>query len=188
MAPFSMRQCRRRRRKCDENRPICNSCQRIGSRCSWLAEDPHGSTGAGLGSQYEESNPIQRVPATLIRAMSSGYQPFRDQSQFTLTTEAVPIMLQFLCNPVINKAYDLSLINNCAFQEEWIRDSLSAFSAIWKSGTRSGLKELGFKHYHGGCIALRNSLTFKLGEWYLEDPSATIASIFLGLFEVRSNE
>lgn len=181
-------QCRKRRKKCDEHRPVCGGCNFTGYSCIWPSRESSSPVSAGIViAQNVQNRLIRRASATLTRGVSSGYQPFRDQTQFSLTIGAVPAILPFLRKPIPTEACDLSLITTCAFKEEWLRDALSAFSAVFHSRSKAELGNLAFIYYHRSCVALRNSLDLSSGASHLDDPSTTIASVFLGLFEVRTH-
>lgn len=173
-------QCRQRRKKCDENRPVCQSCQRLGFSCFW----PDGPMETRQRARITQSSIIQRLPATTIRSLSSGYLPIEDQTQFTLTTRAVPILLPFLRRPGKDEVWDISLVTTCALRQGRLRYSLCAFAAIFYSGVRLELKQKALIYYNQGCAALRRSITFSSGTSHLDDPSDAMASTFLGLCEV----
>ena len=57
--------CRRRRKKCDEQKPVCGHCERLGLRCTWgqAVEKPRSSATTSDQVSHEAAGKADRADA-----------------------------------------------------------------------------------------------------------------------------
>lgn len=64
--------CRRRKKKCNEEKPICSGCKRNKLECSWPADLPVQNQGQGQGQGQGQSHNRDKAPSTSSSASASG--------------------------------------------------------------------------------------------------------------------
>lgn len=168
--------CRKRRKKCDESKPICGACKRWAFTCIWP-----GSGDDQLASSEAHSN-----CASLARATSShGCSAFRDQTQFTFL-QNFAIVYQTLICPLAGSEYkNVNQVVVISLREPWIRDALNAFTGymLFSKTSDTKMKEVALSSYQMAVVGLKNRLCHKLQEG--EELPLIVAATFLGLVEVR---
>lgn len=185
--------CKIRRKKCDEVQPVCGPCSRLQLACSWpdgSAEATQQSANSDLDLETGISTNsfqglIRRIPSSLQRATSStGYEAFRNDTEFHLTEQAPAILTGWLSSLAEPACQDLSIIFSLALREPWVRDALCAFSASFLSKQDARLQVVALRHYQTALSALRDHFTNDLDD--NRRLSLIVVMMLLGLFEVCS--
>lgn len=201
-------QCRKRRKKCDETRPCCLTCVRLGFGCSW---DPNPSM-SGLVQQIsrrivggepkhtERSTPCQnpqlpkrRWNQALVtnklrqipRIIALRFPGLRSDTDHSLllkfNKEFMPCLLRPHAHP---QFLDNSYLINLALQVPWLMDSLLAFASSYFARKHATLGIMVMRYYAGAVRGLREVIS-TTKQTDLVGDALLASTIFLGLFEVK---
>lgn len=184
--------CRIRRKKCDEKKPICGSCQRLNLYCTWKSADTSNEKGTdpfqakAKGLQLTTNGGFKRVPLSHnpnllsgMRNLGSGYQPFRDQAQFDLAMRTSVILRDLISASANPEFRDTSLLTSLALKNDWLRDALASFSAHQDDRLRA---KVGPVFYSRAVTTLRSHIGAVQGNGALLEVLA--AMIFMGMSDV----
>lgn len=156
--------CRNRRKKCDETKPVCQTCRRLSLRCIWAEPGkinpnflPAGKVlraiDVTLRSQSEFSSLIPTQSDVMFHvcprlAISSGYPPLRNSNEhqlllylssvWSLTTSPKPKTVQPDYSPIL--ALSLETL--------WVRESLVALAAFLTSFRDETYRKQARDRYH----------------------------------------
>lgn len=171
--------CRKRRKKCDESKPICGACKRWDFACIW----------PGNG---EDSPPAGQSPSncsSLARAVNShGCSAFRDQTQFTFLQNFAIVYQTLICPLAGNEYKNVNQVVVISLREAWIRDALNAFTGymLFSRTSDTKMKERALSSYQMAVVGLKDRLCNQLQKG--EELPIIVAATFLGLVEVSSND
>lgn len=195
---FGCDRCKLRRKKCDEQRPVCDTCARLNLICKYstnpLAQelwqeqtlgDPSGD------SSSLDSLTIKRVPLSSRQNLRfcprgyTGYLPFDDQGQFSLATQIARLYSPLIAPTASYELHDTSILTTVALQCAPTRDALAGFAAyVLYSADRSRpkLKREALRLYQRGVSGLTAAL--QSNQAMSTDMELLVAITFLGLTEV----
>lgn len=160
--------CRKRRKKCDEKRPVCDSCVRLNLQCSY---DPSHVTYRGARKLGRAEVMMLLIPTDPGDCTAPATFDFIRQST-----------LAFYVPTCQASTKDLSNLWQIAFDDKLVRDSLTAcFSVVRGSRPNCGLLD---RQVYGRTLAV---LRHRMEPDQLTDSellSTSIAVNFLGLMEV----
>lgn len=172
--------CRRRKKKCDEIRPVCGACRRWSFPCIW----PDQVADADSKKKYW-TKPVTSFPIYLEWPLNSHGTPvFRDHTQLSLLHNFVGIYQSFICPLARTEHASPSLFVNVALHETWSRDALNAFTS-YMLFTRSGdrhLERSALVLYQSSVLGLKKKVANRLDE--ADIVGVLVAATFLGLLEV----
>lgn len=201
-------QCRKRRKKCDETRPCCLACVRLGLGCSWspnplisdLARPTSRRTVVGEPKHSERSTPCQNPqlskrhgnraivnmePRQIPRTIALRLPGLRSDTDHSLLLKLNKEFMPWLLRPHAHPQFaDNSYLINLALQVPWFMDSLLAFASSYFAGKHATLGPMVIRYYNGAVRGLREAINTTKPTQLVEDASLA-STIWLGLFEVR---
>lgn len=172
--------CRKRRKKCDEVKPICGFCRRWGFLCVWPQVSATMTSNRGFPTNFPNAG-----SALVPRAVTGhGVTPFRDQAQLVLLYKFSTTYQSLICPLAGGEFGDLSPFVLTSLQTAWVRDALNAFTGYMISGGAPDkmTEEVVLSNYQSAVVSLRSRLSHPLPDE--EQFSALVAVTFLGLYEV----
>lgn len=201
-------ECRKRRKKCDETRPCCLACVRLGFGCSW---GPNPSM-PGLARQLsrrivgrelkhtERSSPCQNPqlfkpcwnqalvtnkPRQIPRTVALRFPGLRSDTDQSLLLKFNKEFMPRLLRPHAHPQFlDNSYLINLALQFPWFMDSLLAFASSYFARKHGTLGIMVMQYYNGAVRGLRQVIN-TTKPTHLARDALLASTIFLGLFEVR---
>lgn len=171
--------CKKRRKKCDELKPVCSACRRWNFACIWPYPADHLSAACIIPTGHSSN---VRIPQAVN---GHGCPAFRDQTQLSLLQNFGSVYQGLLC-PLAGSTYDnVSRIYVGALDQPWIRDAMSAFTGyMLYARTQDGrLKDLALSSYQMAVVGLKNRLSRQVH--YGQELAILVAAAFLGGVEVR---
>lgn len=176
--------CRRRRKGCGEEKPVCTACNRLQLPCIWPptqaqpAADVSEKTQA-LDEQVQSkratlipkrtdlplrnhTRSVPLVPKRLVprpsHPPSDGYPKFRNDLEHSLFLQTSGILFMFICPIADQSCYQLSQFMCAALQEQWSRDAIVAFTASFRALAEPQLSLPAAAFYQSALTGLRDNL------------------------------
>lgn len=200
-------QCRKRRKKCDETRPCCLTCSRLGFKCSWgpnlpisgLAQHLSRRTVAGGPKQTDTSRcqtaplptprwnpaPVYNKPPQIPQMVTLRFPGLRSDTDHSLIlrfdTEFMPWLLRPHAHP---QFLDNSYLIQLGLQFPWLMDSLLAFASSYFAQKHATCSIIVMRYYSRAVRGLREVIS-TTKQTHLVGDALLVSTIFLGLFEVR---
>lgn len=171
-------QCKRRKKKCDENKPGCNACNRLHLICQY--NTVQSVTESGRSSEVPEaftlSPPIQQV--RLLPAIK-----FRGETEEAILHYA-PTCLQKLYNPLSDEwCRDTKLFWQLILKDDLVRDAaIACFSVMYPVQTPQ-LLELNRKAYGRALQEVRRRISRPISD-RADELSLQTSIPLLGMIEV----
>lgn len=180
---------RRRRKKCDETKPVCGRCRRdpVG-RCDWEAKSPQRS------SSPEE---IESLPATILQGPRVGLATYLAQAntlQMQQTSDEHHRELELLLitfNNVHSMSYmdpDLSQISlgfSCVIRRPGLMHAYAACGAAILSGSDSRWDQVGLAHHVRATNLISTALNDPDDQAVVKDDWLLASVNALHIFEVN---
>lgn len=116
------RTCKCRRKKCDEVRPVCGSCQRLCLRCDWI-----GSTNRTVASHRHTQS--MSCPVSPLRRLLTSKPNFTSDLEYDLLCRWPSCYTAIAIPGALLDHTHLSVFVTVAIQEASIRSALVTFSA-----------------------------------------------------------
>jgi hypothetical protein len=199
-------QCRKRRKKCDETRPCCLACIRLGFKCSWGPNPPI----LGLAQQLSrwpvdvepkqtDTSPFQtpqlpksrwnptlvNKPLQIPRMITLRFPGLRSDSDHSLILRFDTEFMPWLLRPHAHRQFlDNSYVIQLGLQFPWLMDALLAFASSYFARKHATCSIIVMRYYNRAIRGLREVIdTTK--QTHLVGDALLVSTIFLGLFEVR---
>lgn len=169
--------CIARRKKCDERRPVCGDCHRLGLKCV---------SREGVRRKDEPHSIV--TSATCVRVqtwtLSNGYQRFHDEAERRLSVECPSVLGAFVSQVAGDEYRNLTFLTNAAIRDVWVRQAVVAFSAAFQPADHDhrSMKEICLRNYHACTQNIRKSLSGPSSYW--EADNMIISLTLLGIMEV----
>ncbi|EAS28826.3 uncharacterized protein CIMG_07572 [Coccidioides immitis RS] len=177
-------ECRRRRKKCDEKRPLCAGCSRNGLRCTWPSEyqpvdrrrrcpSPASPSASSPSPSCNGTSTQSRTPdiSASLPPFSAMPPPFRLEEHFNLYCYFANSLLPTLVRQCsLPKYSDQTYILNLAVQFPPLMGAMIAVAAVRLPRHDESYLHLGLKCYHFSIQNLREGLAsdkYKGNEDYL---------------------
>ena len=176
--------CRRRRKGCDEEKPVCTACKRLQLLCIWPPTQTQAAADVTESTQppaeqaqskehtlistradlplRRSAKPVPLVPKSLVprpgHPLSDGYPKFRNDLEHGLFMQTSGILYMFICPIADQSCYQLSQFMCAALQEQWSRDAIVAFTAAFRALAEPQLTLPAAAFYQSALQGLRNNL------------------------------
>lgn len=168
--------CVARKKKCDEVSPQCGNCKRLDLSCR-RRNDVESSKYCILSTNLRSTLP------SLTPAISSGFPPFRNDVERSVTLES-PKILSSLVSRMASPAFiEVKLLGRLCAQSRLVRDSMVAFTALGQINGSGHLYKICLKNYQSCIVTLRQMPAQQLISKG-KDCYVLVALCFLGLLEV----
>lgn len=169
--------CVTRRKKCDERRPICGDCHRLGLKCVSRKD---------VKSRDERRRIATSPESTCLRAqdwtLSDGYEPFHTEAERMLSIKCSSVLGSFVSQMAGEQYRDLTFLTNAAIQDAWVRQAAVAFSAAFQLTDHRSKNEICLRNYHACTQNIRKHLSGTSSSW--EANYLIISLTLLGILEV----
>lgn len=119
--------CRARRKKCDNAKPICGSCQRLDLRCLWSRAGDLQAQSAS--SEVQKRTTLYAPEACSVTRSLKSYLPFNDQEEFDLVTRIPSCFYAITSNVSRFGPGDFTLLLHIALESDFVRPAITAFVA-----------------------------------------------------------
>lgn len=190
--------CRARQKKCDEQRPECEKCQKSGIVCVWAGSDEVAKYLINSSKilsdismtlwlhpeicSYEQHVLLPDNLQSLSYSLSPGFVPIRSQTKHYLLTKLAGFLNMLISSKVQLSISDHDHVFAAGLQNLSVRNAMIAFSAFVSSARMQSLRLTAYEHYHKSIRNVRNMVTRLHSSRDAEE--MLIASLFLGMIEV----
>jgi hypothetical protein len=168
--------CVARKKKCDEKKPRCGHCERLGLACrSRSTRTPFSST------NMREKSITPRV------AISSGYPPFVNELERRITLASSKTLSPLVSRVADADFLELPLLARFCVQSRLVREAVMAFSLACDPCASEAQYKLSLRGYQS-CIAGLKGLKAHSSLSVADSMFLLTAVCFLGLLEVSDTD
>ena len=177
--------CLKRRKKCDETRPVCSSCNRLHLSCAYrnailVPDSTTTSESDTTSSTRSETTPD---PLPLIASLSIQPEGLRTQRDWNIFHYCSTKYMRVVTSPEAPDRYrDLSFVFAVGFDKPWVIHAALAPAALHASFSSLISREDAVLYTQSALKGLRQSLLPARPATLRRDPCLT-TSLFLGVFE-----
>ncbi|KAK4613697.1 hypothetical protein CLAFUW4_08756 [Fulvia fulva] len=169
--------CLARKKKCDEVRPKCGHCQRLGLACVRRETAPDLQSEQNISStNLKAKGPPPRL------AITNGYPPFRSDFERQVTLESSTVLRPLVSRMAGTWYLEETMFGRLCTQNRLVREAIVAFSAFGQDDRNEHSLKLSIENYQSCIMRLKQTRAFEH-----EDPTETVTAIvaivFLGLLE-----
>lgn len=170
--------CLKRRKKCDEEEPVCGDCRRLGIRCVQRKSAASASNKTALSMTS-----LRVRPCHIVVPPDSGYLAFADTTEKAFTIRCATQLRAFVSAMAGSSFQDLSFFVTASLQNRLVRSAAVAFAAAFSGDDEAGTFVTCIRNYQACIRNLSNALSAG-PKSSAERQELLICCMLLGLLEV----
>lgn len=146
--------CRRRRKKCDESKPTCRGCARLGLSCIWLL--PQTSTLSASWTVVASKVLEAALPIQELESLSTANSKHHAES--TAIARFPSILKLHHTSACSSEAHDITAVMQMTFTNRCVRKSIVIFSLTAMS-SQKGVEQLNLEAWGKALSTIQSKLT-----------------------------
>ncbi|EME42593.1 hypothetical protein DOTSEDRAFT_73439 [Dothistroma septosporum NZE10] len=169
--------CLARKKKCDEKRPVCSHCERLGLACVRrdAASDSHSEMLVSSTNLKARGPPLQH-------AITNGYPSFRSDFERQVTLESSTVLRPLVSRMAGTWYQEETMFGRFCTQNRLVREAIVAFSAYGQDARNDGSYKMSLQNYQSCIMRLKQTRAYEHQDPAERDSTIT-AIVFLGLLE-----